>query len=102
MSSGPQGGVFCFQSKTTLIYVKGAVGEAVKQNGGMYLALYAAIEYAKSNKLNFDFGGSNVAGVQRFNYNLGGTDEIYYVQTENNGPAWFKLARGIKSRLLKR
>jgi Acetyltransferase (GNAT) domain len=94
------GGIVCFESKDQLLYVKGAVDEETKLNGGMYLALNAAIEYAKENKLKFDFGGSNVEGVKRFNHNLGGVDESYFMHVENNGPAWFKLARKIKSRLL--
>ncbi|NRA10848.1 MAG: hypothetical protein HRT57_02700, partial [Crocinitomicaceae bacterium] len=96
------GGIVCFESKDQLLYVKGAVGEETKANGGMYLALNSAIEYAKEHKLIFDFGGSNVDGVKRFNYNLGGVDEVYFMHIQNNGPAWFKLAKRLKARLIDR
>jgi len=92
------GGIVCFVSNDQLLYVKGAVDEKTKSNGGMYLALNSAIEFAKENNLKFDFGGSNIEGVKRFNYNLGGVDETYYMHVINNGPRWFKLARRIKNK----
>lgn len=95
------GGIVCFVSKDQLLYVKGAVDEETKSNGGMYLALNSAIEYAEENKLTFDFGGSNIEGVKRFNYNLGGVDETYFMHILDNGPAWFKLARNVKSKFFK-
>ena len=65
-------------------------------------ALNSAIEYAKENNLKFDFGGSNIEGVKRFNYNLGGIDEVYFMHIQNNGPAWFKLAKRLKTHLIDR
>ncbi|MFT6503506.1 MAG: hypothetical protein ACJASQ_003643 [Crocinitomicaceae bacterium] len=100
--NGNLGGIVCFESKDQLLYVKGAVDSETKSNGGMYLALNTAIEYAKENNLKFDFGGSNVEGVKRFNYNLGGVDEVYFMHVQNNGPAWFKLAKRLKARLIDR
>lgn len=93
------GGIVCLESRHQLLYLKGAVDDKTKSNGGMYLALESAIEYAKKNKLKFDFGGSNIDGVKRFNCNLGGTDQPYFLHIENNGPVWFKIASKIKSRL---
>jgi hypothetical protein len=100
--NGNLGGIVCFESKDQLLYVKGAVDSETKSNGGMYLALNSAIEYAKENNLKFDFGGSNVEGVKRFNYNLGGVDEVYFMHIQNNGPAWFKLAKRLKTHLIDR
>ena len=89
----------CFEAKNQLLYVKGTVDAETKSKGGMYLALNAAINYAKEKNLKFDFGGSNVEGVKRFNYNLGGVDATYFMHVQNNGPVWFKLAKIIKKRL---
>ncbi len=102
VGDGNLGGIVCFESKDQLLYVKGAVDSKTKANGGMYLALNSAIEYAKEHQLKFDFGGSNVEGVKRFNYNLGGVDEVYFMHVQNNGPAWFKLAKRLKARLIDR
>lgn len=92
------GGIVCLQNETELLYVKGACPENLKKIGGMYTALNAAIEFAKENDLRFDFGGSNIEGVQRFNKNLGGADQSYYFHEENNAPIWFKWARKMKNR----
>lgn len=93
------GGIVCFQDENQLLYVKGACPEKLKRNGGMYLALNSAIEHAMEKGLQFDFGGSNIDGVKRFNHNLGGSDREYFYHEVNEGPIWFKLARKFKNRL---
>lgn len=92
------GGIVCLCDEHQVLYVKGACPEHLKQNGGMYAALNAAIEFAKEEELLFDFGGSNVEGVRRFNQNLGGTDVSYFFH-EHAGPGWFKIARKLKKRV---
>jgi hypothetical protein len=92
------GGIVCLQSETQVLYLKGACPENLKRNGGMYLALNAAIEFAEQNKVTFDFGGSNIEGVRRFNTNLGGVDTSYYFHEANEAPFWFQWARKIKNR----
>jgi hypothetical protein len=52
-----------------------------------------AIERTLKEAKPFDFGGSEVDGVRRFNQNLGGIDQHYYIYTWNFAPAWFKLAK---------
>lgn len=89
------GGIICLRSSHRLLYVKGAVIEEYKKKGGMYLALHQAIQYAKSSNLNFDFGGSRVEGVRRFNLNLGGRDEVFFNYLIDNSPLWFKLLRKL-------
>ena len=96
------GGVVCIRSKDSLLYLKGTVSETAKKAGGMYLAIQSAINYAKENKLHFDFGGSRIEGVKKFNHNLGGKDTVYYAYTRNNGPTWFKLARRIRNKWIKK
>ncbi|MGY8927293.1 MAG: hypothetical protein ACKVJC_08360, partial [Flavobacteriales bacterium] len=75
--------------------LKGTVTEEVKKNGGMYLALNSAIETADSNNKVFDFGGSRISGVKKFNSNLGGEDISYYFLEENKAPLWHKVISKI-------
>ena len=97
-----EGGIVCLQSKDSLLYLKGTVNQKAKKAGGMYLAVSTAIAYAKDKNLHFDFGGSRIEGVKKFNHNLGGEDTVYYAYTSNNGPKWFKLARRIRNKWIKK
>jgi len=92
------GGIACLVNDSELLYLKGACPESLKKNGGMYLALNSAIEFAQEQNLKFDFGGSNVEGVQRFNKNLGGIDQEYFYFESNAAPFWFQWARKLKNR----
>ena len=100
--SSKVGGVICLENENSILYLKGAVNDIAKSDGGMYLALSTAIENAKSKNKSFDFGGSRIEGVQRFNHNLGGKDVVYYSYHIDNGPIWFKLARRIKDKWSKK
>ena len=97
-----EGGIICLENDHQLLYLKGAVSEAVKKQGGMYLALNEAISYAQSKGLDFDFGGSNIDGVRSFNHNLGGQDAVYYTYTMNKGPKWFRIAKRLKKKWIKK
>lgn len=97
-ADGEIGGVCCLMNKHGVLYLKGACPEALKNMGGMYLALDMAIGMAISTDLPFDFGGSNVEGVRRFNMNLGGKDKSYYFHECNEGPLIFNIARKLKRR----
>lgn len=90
-----QGGIVCLKNDKQIFYLKGAVDETSKQNGGMYLALESAINMAENNSLSFDFGGSRVEGVRRFNHNMGGTDTVYYSYTKTFYPWWYRLLKSI-------
>ena len=89
------GGIVCLENESQIFYLKGTVAEKVKKNGGMYLALNSAIESADDNGKLFDFGGSRISGVKKFNNNLGGEDVSYYFLEENKGPLWHKLISKI-------
>lgn len=93
------GGIVCLVDESQILYLKGACPDSLKKKGGMYFALNVAIEFAQKNGLKFDFGGSNVKGVQRFNKNLGGVDQPYFFYESNKAPVWFRLARKFKNRL---
>ncbi|MFT5861097.1 MAG: hypothetical protein ACI865_003216 [Flavobacteriaceae bacterium] len=97
-----QGGVICFVHQGQLYYSKGATLELARDNGGMYLAMDAAIANAMEDKRLFDFGGSRVEGVRRFNHNFGGSDLEYFSYRIDNGPLWFKWIRAIKNKWFKK
>lgn len=96
------GGIVCIDDKESLLYLKGTVSKSCKEQGGMYACLDVAIKNADSQGKLFDFGGSRIDGVKRFNHNLGGSDVIYYGYTFDKAPIWFKLARRIKNRWSKK
>ena len=90
------GGIICLRTKGQLFYLKGTTTEDSKKLGGMYLLLNTAVNYACEKGMNFDFGGSRVPGVQKFNLNLGGEDVNYAYYLKEGGPGWFKALRKIK------
>ena len=93
-----QGGVICIQRNNCLLYSKGACPIDVRDQGGMYAAIDAAIKYANEHQLTFDFGGSRVEGVRRFNYAFGGEDLQYYSYRIDRSPFWFRWGRRMKKR----
>jgi hypothetical protein len=88
-----QGGMVFMDTFEKTIYLKGAATAFARDNGGMYSCMQQAIERALNDAKPFDFGGSEVPGVRRFNQNLGGIDQHYYIYTWNYAPAWFKFAK---------
>lgn len=94
--NGVVGGLFLVEFNNTLLYLKGAFSVDSKKEGGMYAAMKVAISMSKQKGLNFDFGGSRVEGVRRFNMNMGGFDNTYYSLHWDNSPGWFKLLKKAK------
>ena len=91
------GGLFLVEFNHSLLYLKGAFTPESKKEGAMYGAMQYAIELAKKQNKRFDFGGSRVEGVRRFNVNLGGKDVIYRSFEWNNSPLWFKILKRAKT-----
>ncbi len=87
------GGMVFMDTFEKTIYLKGAATAFARDNGGMYWCMQQAIERTLKEAKPFDFGGSEVEGVRRFNQNLGGIDQHYYIYTWNFAPAWFKFAK---------
>ena len=54
------------------------------------------VAYVKEKGLLFDFGGSRVEGVRRFNVNLGGKDSFYSSIEWNNAPFWFNWLKKMQ------
>lgn len=96
------GGVICIQKNDLLLYSKGACEAESRDEGGMYAAIDEAIQYANEGNLTFDFGGSRVEGVRRFNLAFGGEDAEYYSYQLDKSPLWFRWMRKLKKRLRKK
>jgi len=91
------GGVVCLRNEQQTLYLKGAVEESIKKNGGMYSLINQSVIDSLNQGCLFDFGGSNAKGVQQFNHNLGGKNVIYYYYQTNKYPWWFKIAKSLNS-----
>lgn len=91
------GGLFLVEFNQSLLYLKGAFTAESKKEGAMYGVMQFAIELAKEQNKRFDFGGSRVEGVRRFNVNLGGKDVIYHSFEWDNSPLWFKILKTAKT-----
>ncbi len=87
------GGLYLVDFNDTILYLKGAFTKDAKNAGAMYFAMNEAIKQAQAAGKKFDFGGSKVEGVRRFNVNLGGHDQVYFSYEWNNAPFWFKLMK---------
>ncbi len=90
------GGLYLVDFNDTVLYLKGAFTKDAKDAGAMYFAMNEAIKQAQAAGKKFDFGGSRVEGVRRFNVNLGGHDQVYFSYEWNNAPFWFKLLKKAK------
>ncbi len=91
------GGLFLVEFNQSLLYLKGAFTPDSKKEGAMYGVMQYAIELAKAQNKRFDFGGSRVEGVRRFNVNLGGKDVTYHSFEWDNSPLWFKIVKRAKT-----
>jgi hypothetical protein len=94
-----RGGLFFIEYKDRVIYLKGAFDEEAKKNGAMYWAMSDEIENTASKGKIFDFGGSRVQGVKRFNQNLGGKDMSYSMLSWDDSPGWYKVASKLAKKI---
>lgn len=96
------GGMLFVTTPQTNIYLKGSALPASKQQGGMYLCMHTFILQTLSESKTFDFGGSSVAGVRRFNYNFGGKDQNYYAYLWDRSPGWYRFLKKTHQKLKKK
>ncbi len=94
----PEGGVFLVRFNDSMLYLKGAFSAEAKKKGAMYGLMHQSIQSAKTDGIYFDFGGSRVEGVRRFNTNLGGEDCTYSLLEWNKAPWWFKQLKKWKKK----
>jgi hypothetical protein len=85
------GGAFFIDHQDRLIYLKSAFKEKGRKEGAMYAIMNKQIAATRSSGRVFDFGGSRVESVRRFNLNLGGDDVYYYRFTWDSSPGWFRM-----------
>ncbi|MCE2711328.1 MAG: GNAT family N-acetyltransferase [Cryomorphaceae bacterium] len=90
------GGILFLESRNLFYYVKGAVNSEFKSKGAIYLGMDAGIQYAHEKELEFDFGGSRIEGVRRFNLQFGGEDVIRPFYTFNSAPKWYNLLQKFR------
>lgn len=90
------GGIVCLIDAQKTMYLKGTVHEEGKGSGAMYALLNRAIEQTREEGRYFDFGGSRVPGVKRFNHNLGGTDAFYERYMQDASPIWYKFVKSTR------
>ncbi len=96
------GGIWILETDSTILYLKGTTNEEAKKSGGMYKLMLHAIEYAHSKEKVFDFGGSNVESVRRFNLNFGAEDVVYSQVSWNNAPVWWRILKMIRDKWIKK
>jgi len=94
-----EGGIWVLENKNSLMYLKGSVTDSAKKEGVMYRLLHEAILHSISKGKTFDFGGSNVENVRRFNLNLGGHDKAYSQLVWNSAPWWWNLLRALRQKI---
>lgn len=88
-----KGGMLFIKSEKINLYLKGSALPETKKNGGMYLCMHDFISQTLAENKTFDFGGSSVPGVQRFNNNFGGTDALYYVYEWDDAPWYYQIVK---------
>lgn len=89
------GGLFFFNGKNVDIYLKGTANETGKKFGAMYFAMEKQISQTLTAGKIFDFDGSEVPGVKRFNDYFGTEESIYTQLNWDNSPFWFKSLRKL-------
>lgn len=103
LNSGEVEGVlFLVQTNETMLYLKGTCSQEAKNKGGMYALMNAAILDAFESNRTFDFGGSRIDGVRRFNKCFGGQDTVYFQYKWSNSPLWYKAAKSLKNKWRKK
>lgn len=93
-----KGGLWLIETNEKVLYLKGTVQQEAMKKGGMYRLMYDAINYAHALDKPFDFGGSNIENVARFNSFFGAKSVNYAHVKWNEAPFWWKLFKKIKDK----
>ncbi|MCH5272397.1 MAG: GNAT family N-acetyltransferase [Lachnospiraceae bacterium] len=65
-------------------YFKGGTDEKYRNSGAMSLLVWEGIKFAAEVSEIFDFEGSMVESIERFDRGFGGTPQVYYRVTKQN------------------
>lgn len=98
----PCGYLFILLDNQFDIFLKGTCEGAAKKKGGMYLLMDHAIQAAFESGKQFDFGGSRVEGVRKFNRSFGSKDVNYFQYAWNDAPLPFRLIKYFRDKWIKK
>jgi hypothetical protein len=94
------GGMIFILAQNRTIYLKGAANDKARNQGLMYACMKNEIENTLQEGKIFDFGGSSIEGVKRFNLNFGSDDIEYYEYEWNHAPWWWRLLKYIRKKIM--
>ena len=97
-----QGALIFIREVGRTLYLKGASSQDVKQKGGMYFMMESGIKEALARGDVFDFGGSRIEGVRKFNFSFGGKDYGYFRYSWSNGPIVYRILKKLKNKWRKK
>jgi hypothetical protein len=84
----------CFSiTNNRVLYIKGASTSKGKEYGAMHLIMDEVIHLNSGKKMIFDFGGSSIPQVSRFNHSFGASDYQYQRLYRNKLPFFIKLLK---------
>lgn len=93
------GGLIFSVTNEKIYYILGGALETERINGGIYLAMSQAINFALSNSKKIDFGGSKIDSIRQFYLNFGGKDVEYFSYSWDYSPVHLKILRKIYKKL---
>jgi len=84
----------CFSiTNDRIIYIKGGSTPKGREVGAMHMIMDEVIHLNSNSKFIFDFGGSSIEQVARFNHSFGANDYEYQRLYRNNLPFFVKLLK---------
>ncbi len=84
------------KSHNRIIYLKGGATDKGKDIGAMHYLMDHVIKQNAGSKLVFDFGGSVVESLARFNKSFGAKEYVYLQARKNNLPKVIKWLKELK------
>lgn len=91
------GGILIVEVQGRHLYLKGTATNDAKRIGVYYLLMHRAILRARKAQVIFDFGGSEVDGVARFNRNFGAYDMTYSNFSWGNKPYLYGTLKRLRT-----
>ena len=91
-------GFFSF-CNNRIIYHKGGANHKGRKYGAMHLIIDQIIKEYATTGMIFDFGGSSIDNVRKFNLNFTREEYLYPVYKKSN--IFFTMARNLKNKLTK-
>jgi len=79
-----------------IIYIKGGTSDIGRNLGAMHLIMDTVIQLHSNKDLKFDFGGSSISQVARFNHSFGAEDYFYNRLFINRLPFVLKMVKKFK------